>query len=194
MADGRLTAGRRAGVTPVVRVWVASLLILAGGGLCGCGSGRSVPGESALPAELVSQARPIGRGTGFHPPARGPVIGECRAQLGHRIGAHVEVFAVNRVVLVASGIGTRPPRALSAGRDLEGAVLWRSGDAGADGRCPGATRRARTGRGSVSLVGSATVEQAAWPVRGREGPTVGGLRRRSTLARLARGRAIGATF
>ena len=116
MADGRLTAGRRAGVTPVVRVWVASLLILAGGGLCGCGSGRSVLGESALPAELVSQARPIGRGTGFHPPARGPVIGECRAQLGHRIGAHVEVFAVNRVVLVASGIGTRPPRALSAGR------------------------------------------------------------------------------
>jgi hypothetical protein len=29
---------------------------------------------------------------------------------------HVEVFAVNRVVLLAAGIGTRPPRRLSYGR------------------------------------------------------------------------------
>jgi hypothetical protein len=116
MADRRLTSRRRAGATPVVRVWLALLLILGGGVLCGCGSRRSLSRESALPAELVSQARPIGRGTGFHPPARGPVIGECRSQLGRRIGAHVEVFAANRVVLLASGIGTLPPRTFSAGR------------------------------------------------------------------------------
>jgi hypothetical protein len=36
--------------------------------------------------------------------------------LGARIEAHVELFAANHVVLVASGIGTRPPRARSAGR------------------------------------------------------------------------------
>ena len=29
---------------------------------------------------------------------------------------HVELFAANRVVLVAAGIGTRPPRMFSAGR------------------------------------------------------------------------------
>lgn len=29
---------------------------------------------------------------------------------------HVEVFAANRVVIVAGGIGTRPPRVFSAGR------------------------------------------------------------------------------
>jgi hypothetical protein len=29
---------------------------------------------------------------------------------------HLEVFAANRVVLIASGIGTRPPRTLFAGR------------------------------------------------------------------------------
>ena len=116
MAGWRLTSRRRAGATPAVCVWLAFLLILSVGVFCGCGSGRSVSGESALPAELVSQARPIGRGVEFHPPARGRIIGECRSRLGHRIGAHVEVFAANRVVLVASGIGTLPPRAFSAGR------------------------------------------------------------------------------
>jgi hypothetical protein len=29
---------------------------------------------------------------------------------------HIELFAANRVVLIAAGIGTRPPRTISAGR------------------------------------------------------------------------------
>ncbi len=43
-------------------------------------------------------------------------MGRCRRALGSRFGVHVEVFAANRVVLVAAGIGTRPPRGFSAGR------------------------------------------------------------------------------
>jgi hypothetical protein len=62
------------------------------------------------------EARPIGPGTAFHPPARGPVPGRCRAGLGPRDGVHVEVFAHNRVVLVATGIGVRGPLRFSGGR------------------------------------------------------------------------------
>ena len=32
------------------------------------------------------------------------------------MGVHLELFAANRVVLIASGIGTEPPRTLFAGR------------------------------------------------------------------------------
>jgi hypothetical protein len=32
------------------------------------------------------------------------------------VDVHVELFAANRVVIIAAGIGTRPPRATSAGR------------------------------------------------------------------------------
>lgn len=44
------------------------------------------------------------------------MVGRCSRTLGPRFGVHVELFAANRVVLVAEGIGTRPPRAFSAGR------------------------------------------------------------------------------
>lgn len=40
----------------------------------------------------------------------------CRALLGARTAAHVELFAADRVVLVAAGIGTDPPREVLAGR------------------------------------------------------------------------------
>jgi hypothetical protein len=69
-----------------------------------------------VPADLLAQARPIGHGARFHPPARGPVVGNCKSALGARVGAHVELFAENRVVLIAAGIGTRPPVSYSAGR------------------------------------------------------------------------------
>ena len=83
--------------------------------LVGCGSTRrSAP--SGIPPALVAQARPIGRGALFQPPATGPLIGRCGHQLAPRIGVHVELFAANRVVLVAAGIGTRPPRTFTAGR------------------------------------------------------------------------------
>jgi hypothetical protein len=69
-----------------------------------------------VPAALAREARPIGRGPGFHPPASGPVLGDCRRRLGVRIGVHVELFAANRVVLIAAGIGARPPLRHDAGR------------------------------------------------------------------------------
>jgi hypothetical protein len=69
-----------------------------------------------VPAKLLAQARPIGHGARFRPPATGPVMGSCKSALGARVGAHVELFAANRVVLIAAGIGTRPPVSYSAGR------------------------------------------------------------------------------
>jgi len=83
--------------------------------LAGC-SASAQPDTGTIPRDLKLQARPIGRGPGFHLPATGRVLGPCRPRLGPRSGVHVEVFAENRVVLVASGIGTRPPRRLSSGR------------------------------------------------------------------------------
>jgi hypothetical protein len=90
------------------------LATLAAAG-CG-GSSPHAPASAGIPAALVREARPIGHGARFHPRTTGPVIGPCRRALGPRRGVHVEVFAANRVVIVAAGIGTRPPLTLSAGR------------------------------------------------------------------------------
>jgi len=111
-----------------------------------CGSTARPPAAATTvisappPPALVAQARPIGRGPRFQPPATGPVVGACERQFGPRVGVHVELFAANRVVLVPAGIGTRPPRRFSAGRisnarcygdlvtlDPTGLVLVRSG-------------------------------------------------------------------
>ncbi len=92
----------------------ATLLAAALLGACGT-NGRPDP-LAEVPRALVLEARPIGRGARFHPPATGRVIGPCAPKLGARNGVHVELFAEDRVVLVAQGIGTDPPRTYSAGR------------------------------------------------------------------------------
>jgi hypothetical protein len=128
------------------RLATASAAVLAGAALAACGSGRSSsvssrsPEHSAVPAALVRERRPIGHGARFHPAAAGPVIGPCRSGLGPRRGVHVEIFAANRVVLLAAGVGTRPPLRFSEGRisrarcygalvtlDPTGVVLIRAG-------------------------------------------------------------------
>jgi hypothetical protein len=87
----------------------ATTLAVAGCGVSGHRR-RSVTGSrTALPRTLVQEARPIGRGPAFHPAVRGGPIDRCRRWLGPRAGVHVELFAANRVVLVAAGIGVRPP-------------------------------------------------------------------------------------
>jgi hypothetical protein len=91
-------------------VLVASLIS------AGCGAGAGTPPAAGIPSQLLSEARPIGQGTRFHPPARGPVVGPCRPRLGPRGGVHVEVFAEDRVVIIAAGIGIRAPWRRSAGR------------------------------------------------------------------------------
>lgn len=94
----------------------AALSLAALGLAVGCGSRhRATPG-GGIPRALLLQARPIGRGAAFHPPAAGPEIGRCYRRLGPRYGVHIEVFAADRVVLIPAGIGTRPPRRRSAGR------------------------------------------------------------------------------
>ena len=91
-------------------------VLLAAGLLGGCGS-TAGPGSSAtIPAYLLREARTIGVGPRFRPPATGPVLGRCTRSLGRRLEAHVELFAANHVVLVAAGIGTRAPRRYQAGR------------------------------------------------------------------------------
>jgi hypothetical protein len=102
---------------PTATAAFAALLLPAA-----CGSTARPPDAAPTataappPPALVAQARPIGRGARFQPPANGPVVGRCERRLGPRDGVHVEVFAANRVVLVPAGIGTRPPRSFSAGR------------------------------------------------------------------------------
>lgn len=83
----------------------------------GCGSTTAHPAAtSSIPRQVLSEARPIGRGARFRPPATGPVVGSCRHRLGARYGVHVEVFGSDRVVIVPAGIGSLPPRTFSAGR------------------------------------------------------------------------------
>jgi hypothetical protein len=84
--------------------------------LGGCGGHPRPNPLAGVPRALVLEARPIGRGPRFHPPASGPVLGPCARRLGPRFGVHLELFAANRVVLVAQGVGTRPPLTMSAGR------------------------------------------------------------------------------
>jgi hypothetical protein len=98
-------------------------LIIAAAIATGCGTGHraqgasgSNPADTQIPQGLLSQARPIGAGPDFQPPATGPVTGPCLPALGPRDGVHVEVFAANRVVLLPAGIGTRSPRTSPSGR------------------------------------------------------------------------------
>jgi hypothetical protein len=79
-------------------------------------SARTAARTARIPRRLLREARPIGHGAAFHPPARGPVLGRCRRAIGRRVGVHLELFAANRVVLVASAIGTRGPYRHSGGR------------------------------------------------------------------------------
>ena len=112
---------------PAARTRMVLTAALAGllAGVTACGPARpavspsvarSVASSPAIPQALLSEARPIGVGPRFHPPATGPVSGPCTPGLGPRDGVHVEVFAANRVLLLPAGIGTKPPRDLLDGR------------------------------------------------------------------------------
>lgn len=88
--------------------------------LAGCGGDDPVTADKQAAAEtLPPGVRRIGSGPRFQPPlARGPVA-DCRRGLGRRVAAHVELFAADRVVVFAAGIGTAPPRRTVAGRIAE---------------------------------------------------------------------------
>ncbi len=109
-------------------VTAALLLLAAAAAVQACGAPRpaaartaapsaaATPAGTAIPPALLSQARPIGTGPRFHPPATGPVAGRCAPPVGPREGVHVEVFAADRVLLLPAGIGARPPLRLLDGR------------------------------------------------------------------------------
>lgn len=71
---------------------------------------------------------PIGRGPAFHPGARNPVVVaakpvrsmSCAADEVPRMGAHLELFARGRVVIVPAGIGISPPLVRRGPYVLEG--------------------------------------------------------------------------
>jgi hypothetical protein len=86
----------------------AALVVLAG-----CGDDE--PSDRAI-AEARAGSRPLGVGPRFHPPTPNRPVADCRRALGPRVGAHVELFAADRVVLFPAGIGTEPPRRDDAGR------------------------------------------------------------------------------
>jgi hypothetical protein len=88
--------------------WAAAAAMVC---LClpGCGAGSNSDRRSAAIRALREEARPIGRGVGFHEPVTGRVPGPCRNRLGPRAAVHVELFADDRVVLVPPGIGVRGP-------------------------------------------------------------------------------------
>jgi hypothetical protein len=91
-------------------------IVMAVVAACGAAGPAGPLPASPIPSALLGQARPIGVGPRFHPPATGPVDGSCAATLGPRDGVHVEVFAANRVLLLPAGIGTSPPRTFLDGR------------------------------------------------------------------------------
>jgi hypothetical protein len=93
-------------------------VVVAAALLVGCG-GRNQPAQRTprgSVAEAKRQSRPIGGPRRFHAPAPLRPVRDCRRALGRRNGAHVELFAEDRVVLVPAGIGTLPPRRHELGR------------------------------------------------------------------------------
>lgn len=90
---------------------IAALMLLTA-----CGAARRPIAADGIPRALIAESRPIGRGARFTPPVEGRPVGRCRPGLGVRMAVHVEVFAQDRVLLLAAGIGAEPPFRYSAGR------------------------------------------------------------------------------
>jgi hypothetical protein len=93
-------------------------LVLAAVTVAGCGGSppRTTAPDRAAVAAAIASSRPIGRGPRFQPPTPNRPVASCSRRLGARYGAHVELYAADRVVLFPAGIGTEPPRRSVAGR------------------------------------------------------------------------------
>jgi hypothetical protein len=87
---------------------LAATLVL-GLTLAGCGStqaGLTGSQTVSIPQSLLRSMRPIGAGQRFHPLVTGSPTGGCQAAPGVD-KVHIELFAANRVVLIAAGVGHR---------------------------------------------------------------------------------------
>lgn len=111
----------RARMPPRTLTLATALLIMCA--LAGCGKAEH---HVSAPLHLPPDYVPVGVGLGraFRPPptiaavrAGRPVAGlQCRRARGARYGAHLEIFAHNRVVAIPTGIGIRPPLELNEAR------------------------------------------------------------------------------
>jgi hypothetical protein len=149
----------------------AACLIAIAAGLAGAGCGTAAPAGPASPPPAQARAaerallvdlartRQVGRGAAFRPPPYGAAVAVA-AQVGplrcgrvgpHPYGAHLELFAAGRGVLVPAGIGIAPPQ-----RRRRAVVIG--------GRCSYPLR---------TLEPSGVVEVD--PVKGRRAPTLGEL-------------------
>jgi hypothetical protein len=101
-----------------------SIALVLALGLGGCGGGDPSAHSSAtgrLPPDYVPV--PVGPGPRYRPALRSarvraanPVGGlRCAPRLGRRFGAHLELFAHQRVVAIPAGIGLTPPLILDGG-------------------------------------------------------------------------------
>jgi hypothetical protein len=97
-------------VSPRRAIVILTLPLLLGG----CGSARRA--QPPLPPALAAAMRPIGIGPRFQPRAPARPVPACRRGLGARVGAHLELFARDRVVLVPAGIGVGRPLRIQRGR------------------------------------------------------------------------------
>jgi hypothetical protein len=105
------------GAVPARRGWLGAVVAVLG--LVGCGTTTDPhQARSGAIRALQAQARPIGRGPGFHAPVAGHVPGPCRRRRGPRAAVHVELFAADRVVLIPAGVGVRGPL-----RRLDGRIV-----------------------------------------------------------------------
>ncbi len=122
---------------------IAWLLVAAPAlSLAGCAA-ATPPRSDRIPGSLTASARPIGAGPRFRPAVRSRDSARpphCAPTLGRRDAVHVELFAADRVVLVAPGIDVGRPWRSIGGRitrarcygavvtlDPTGVVLARSG-------------------------------------------------------------------
>jgi hypothetical protein len=80
-----------------------TLALLAALATAGCGGQAARASTGTIPASLLAGMRPIGASERFHPPVTGSPT-DCTIGIG-QLRAHIELFAANRVFLIASGVG-----------------------------------------------------------------------------------------
>jgi hypothetical protein len=97
----------------MVRGFLAALIVLTG-----CGGREAGEAVSSHPRVELPSPPAIGSGPRYKPSPSGPAVNAARPVAGFRCrtatkdtyGAHLEIFADRRGVLVPAGIGVAPPR------------------------------------------------------------------------------------
>jgi hypothetical protein len=126
----RLICALAAGTIRHARLVLAFSIAAVAVAACGTSRGSAPVGASPAAGQRavaldVSRTRPLGHGRAFQPPPYGRLVASaatlgalgCGRRASRAYGAHVELFAAGRRVLVPAGIGLAPPH------QLEGALI-----------------------------------------------------------------------